>query len=165
MKDLQAHPYRRELLKNPTEAEKKFRVLLKGVVHEYPDHLQKYVQFATQVAIRHPRGFYIVDFYMGRIWLAFEIDGGYHWQSTQLHRDLARDAVLFNQKRVFVRHIPNDDLLTQRRRKALREKVRHWINAAINRRLRAELKHDQNIDNTQWLDANYQNTGIKKEPV
>ena len=126
--DLQQHKYVRELKQNQTKAERKFkRFLLRCLKDNFPT-----LGFCTQVPIRHDRGFYILDFYIGRLKMAFEIDGEYHWQSNQLDKDLKRDAFLQKERYIKVYHIPNKDILRGgKRHKALQENLIIWIKNRI----------------------------------
>ena len=116
-----AHPYRKQLVNNQTKSELKFWRLLQAVLKEHFPHMQHNVM--KQATINHPRGFYILDFYIGKLKVAFEIDGGYHWGSKQLDKDLKRDSFLTYEKGIKVYHIPNNDLKYSKRKRALKERL------------------------------------------
>ena len=103
------HPYviQNKCASTPAETEFK-RLLLRHLRKYFPEY---YGSVSTQVPFKHPRGFYIVDFYIGPLKLAFEIDGGYHWGSSQLDKDLARDHFLNTEHFILVKHIANEDVL------------------------------------------------------
>ena len=61
---------------------------------------------------QHQYGPYILDFYCPERRLAVELDGGQHYEQTQVGRDLARTRYLAGQG-VRVMRFSNVDLLTQ----------------------------------------------------
>ena len=124
-KDLLSHRFVLKLKRNQTPSELKFYKLLKECIAENFPELVGYV--GKQVPISHPRGFYILDFYIGRIKIAFEIDGGYHWSDKQLGKDLKRDSFFEYKKNIKMHHIPNNDLKRGKRKKELKEKLIFWI--------------------------------------
>jgi len=131
--NLHQHKYVKELKQHQTKAERKFfKLLLRCLRDNFPELPPG---AGVQVPIRHSRGFYVLDFYIGCIKLAFEIDGGYHWQNNQLDRDLKRDATLQKEKHIRVYHIPNRDALASgARRKILEQKLIVWIKNRIETR-------------------------------
>ena len=123
-KELSGHEYVIRLKHAQTESELMFfKILQNCLVRHFPllaSHIQK------QVPIRHDFGFYIIDFYIGLLRLGFEIDGGYHWQSDQLDKDLKRDTAL-SKRGIRLRHIPNDDVILPERREKLIADLPFWI--------------------------------------
>ena len=114
---LTAHEYTLRLKRNQTKEELKFyRILKKCVESNFPELTHG---IGKQVPIRHPRGFYVLDFYIGSIKMAFEIDGGYHWKSKQLDKALKRDSFLEYYKNIKVLHLPNSDINNKRYKKRL----------------------------------------------
>jgi len=139
-KTLCSHKYVLHLKRNQTREELKFYRLLKRCILENFPHMQHCV--GKQVPISHPRGFYILDFYIGTLRLAFEIDGKYHWNDKQLDKDLKRDSFLKYEKSIIVHHIPNVDLNRSRFKRELRLKVRKWIEDRIKTKKRRQIKKD-----------------------
>ena len=127
--DISRHKYRNALKCNQTISEIQFwKILQNCLLKHYPglaNHVMK------QAPIKHDKGFYILDFYIGSLRLAFEIDGGYHWQSKQLNKDLKRDTFLTNERRIIVHHIPNSALETGRGRNELHNNLLRWIEKRI----------------------------------
>jgi len=128
------HPFVREQKLNQTKAEIKFkRIILQVLRTNFPVYRHS---LNTQVRFNHPRGFYIVDFYIGQLKVAFEIDGGYHWNSNQIDRDLKRDHFLNTQHRIVIKHIPNNDILKGgRRKKKMIQDVIQLIGRRISTRM------------------------------
>ena len=143
-KDLGSHKWVLQAKRNQTKEELKFGRLLKTCLQENFPELQHC--YGKQVPIRHPRGFYILDFYIGQIKLGFEIDGGYHWGSKQLDKDLKRDRFLAAEKSIVLCHIPNSAVINNKARKKLKPKLIKWITnrIKINKRFRIKsvaIKH------------------------
>lgn len=124
-KDLGSHEWVLKLRRNQTKEELKFGRLLKKCLQENFPELQHC--YGKQVPIRHDRGFYILDFYIGKLKLGFEIDGGYHWSDKQLDKDLKRDHVLSSEKSIIVHHIPNSAVRNNSSRRKLKPKLIEWI--------------------------------------
>lgn len=130
MNPLIQHPYVTELKHAQTKAEIRFFHILQRVIKEfYPDYRDS-VQ--KQVPIRHSKGFFIIDFYIGALQIGFEIDGGYHWQSHQLDQDLRRDEILHKEKHIKLYHFGNDTVLG--RPKEIRERLVYAIDKRIRTR-------------------------------
>jgi very-short-patch-repair endonuclease len=112
MIDYTHHRYRIELLHRQTEAEKYFwkQILQPCLCESFPDHQHAVTK---QHAIPHHKGFYIIDFYIGKLKVGFEIDGGYHWKDTQLNKDLHRDEFLRTEHGVCIYHFPNSRVLEE----------------------------------------------------
>lgn len=139
--ELMRHPYRVEGLKNQTGAEKGFHVLLRKVIkNEFADRrVELGLGIQCQIPISHPRGFYLLDFYIPSLRLAFEVDGGYHL--GRIDKDLERDEFLIAEKHIIIHHIPNFYLYDKKlRRQVLRPNIVKWINQAIQRRKRNKIK-------------------------
>lgn len=127
MPDDSQHPYVRELRRNQTPAERKFfKLLHQCLLDNFPD---LYGGVGKQVLLRHDKGFYILDFYIGKIKLAFEIDGKYHWGDKQLDKDLKRDTFLENSKNIMMVHISNNRVLNKKKKKLLKEELIQLIDA------------------------------------
>ena len=94
-----AEEFREKLVKNPTEAELKFKAFLKMMKIEYD--FQKIIYVGNT--------FYIVDFYFPKYNIIIEIDGGYHKDALQRKKDWSRTYTLQNMnKKVF--RIDNKDV-------------------------------------------------------
>lgn len=118
--------YARRMKNNPTQSELLFYKRLKKVLKEHYPYIRPYVQHPFS----HPRGWYIIDFYLGSIRLGFEIDGGYHWNNKQLDKDLERDS-FFDSKDIKLMHIPNTRIDNQRKRKSIENKLKEIIEKRI----------------------------------
>jgi len=124
-RELSDHRYVLKLKGNQTKEELKFGRILKKCLQENFPELQHC--YGKQIPIRHPRGFYILDFYIGAIKLGFEIDGGYHWGDKQLDKDLKRDNFLKSEKSIILRHIPNIAVYNKKLKKELKKDLIKWI--------------------------------------
>lgn len=128
-----SHPFVRELKANQTPAELKFNKLLKKLLKE---HFSEYkILVNAQVPITHSKGFYILDFHLGTIKTAFEVDGGYHWESDQLDRDLKRDEVLKKEKGIVVYHISNNRIMAKHSR--AKQRLKNYLVSVITYRIGA----------------------------
>lgn len=77
--------YANNLAKNATKAEKLFRELLRKCG----------VQFMFQYTVVAPGSFYILDFYLQKEKICFEIDGSHHYTDPiQVDKDRRRDEYL-----------------------------------------------------------------------
>lgn len=77
---LVADKYRKDLIKKQTNSEKVFKAKLKSLGIKY--EFQKIVFDGDK--------FYIVDFYIPKLKLVIEIDGGYHTTKDQIYKDKVR---------------------------------------------------------------------------
>lgn len=94
-----AEEFRDKLVKNQTEAELKFKAILKMMK----------VAYDFQKIIYIGKSFYIVDFYLPDYNTIIEVDGGYHKEATQRKKDWSRTYTLRNMnKKVF--RINNEDV-------------------------------------------------------
>lgn len=96
-----AEEFRSDLIKNQTPAEKTFKALLKGLKIEY--EFQKIIYTNTK--------FYIVDFYIPKNKIVFEVDGEYHDTKEQKNRDKERTAILKENRIVDIYRFTNSDVL------------------------------------------------------
>lgn len=96
--DPSAKERRRELRKNPTDAERKVWSILKGG--------QLGVRFFRQYSV----GSYVLDFYCPARRLAVEVDGGQHGEEMHRQHDSARTAYLAQQD-IRVLRFWNDEAL------------------------------------------------------
>ncbi len=87
---------RRELRKNPTNAERKIWSILKGE--------QMGVRFFRQYSV----GMYVLDLYCPLLRLAIEIDGGQHAEEAHQKHDDARTRYLASQDIRVIRFGNND---------------------------------------------------------
>ncbi len=89
MKDLFNHEYVKQNKKNPTASE---RIFYKAIKKANPFLWQgeRFNSSCFQYPVLHERGFYIIDFYIDFIKLAFEIDGEIHFKSSQVDYDIKR---------------------------------------------------------------------------
>lgn len=115
------HEYVRDNKLNPTKSEKKFKNLMIRILEEKFSLYDLNVLY--QVPIKHHRGFYILDCYIPVLKIVFEIDGGYHYNSDQLDRDLKRDTFLEHEKEFTVYHIANQKLLNSRMKRELKSRL------------------------------------------
>ena len=83
-----AEEFRRSLIEKQTDAEKKFKTILKSLKIGY--------EFQKIFYYTRPGGnsFYIVDFYIPSKEVVIEIDGGYHNTDNQVKLDRQRTKVL-----------------------------------------------------------------------
>lgn len=88
------------LLKKQTKSEIEFARLL--------DVLG--INYIAQKGFIVGNNFCIVDFYLPSYKTCVEIDGGYHYEESQIKRDLNRDFYLNKQRGFGVLHIDNDSL-------------------------------------------------------
>lgn len=88
------------LLKRQTKSEIDFAKLL--------DSLN--IKYIAQKGFIVGNNFCIVDFYIPDYKTCVELDGGYHYEDTQIKRDLNRDFYLNKQRGFGVLHINNDSL-------------------------------------------------------
>lgn len=90
-------PLAKNLRKNMTKEER----------HLWYDFLRRYpVPFTRQKVL----GRYIVDFYCAKAKLVVELDGGQHYEETEILRDEARTAFLEDYGLCVVR-IPNNEVM------------------------------------------------------
>ena len=129
--------YAFRMRQHPTKEEISFIKRIKKVLKEkYP-----YLHIKQQAVFQHPFGYYIVDSYLPQLRLGFEIDGGYHWNSKQLDKDLKRDY-FFDSNDVLLIHIPNSKLNNQRKRKGIEIFIEKIIEKRIGEvRQKAPLKY------------------------
>ena len=109
----------------PTKAELDFNFRLKKVLIKYP-----YLKKENQKVFKHHYGWYILDVYIGSLRLGFEIDGGYHWNSKQLDRDLKRDS-FFDSQDIKLIHFPNSKLNSSGKRKHIEYEIELIIEKRI----------------------------------
>ena len=134
------HPYVLKQKKTPTKAERRFLKFLKAIFKEYFPNYHSWIK--TQVPLRHNRGFYILDFLIENINLAFEIDGGYHWRDKQIDKDIQRDEYLNSKYSIFVKHIGNRDVVSNGKRKdVLRNDITLLIQNKIDEKMEYDKKH------------------------
>ena len=88
------------LLKRQTRSEIEFAKLL--------DSLK--IKYIAQKGFIVGNNFCIVDFYAPEYKTCIELDGGYHYEESQIKRDLNRDFYLNIQRGFGVLHINNDTL-------------------------------------------------------
>ncbi len=79
-----AKKYRSELISNRTNAEKVFAYILNRLN----------ITFKEQFIIYNSKSFYIVDFYLPKYKIIFEIDGKHHYTQAGLKKDAIRDAYI-----------------------------------------------------------------------
>lgn len=91
LKKYKAEEFREDLIKKQTEAEKRFKIVLKLLQIEY--EFQKI--FYTETT------FFIADFYLPKYKVVYEIDGGYHNEKKQKIKDDNRSKEL----KKFVRQV------------------------------------------------------------
>jgi len=111
LKDPLSHEYVIKLKHNQTKEEIIFFKILTQVLKSSFPYFVGCV--GKQVPVTHRKGFFILDFYIAKIRTAFEIDGGYHWNSEQLDKDLRRDSILEKEKNIIALHFPNSDIFSK----------------------------------------------------
>ena len=89
------------LIKNATKSELIFKELL--------DNNNIYYMF--QKGFIQGKNYVIVDFYLPKLKLCIELDGGYHETEKQIKRDLNKDNYLINERKFKVLRIKNEDVL------------------------------------------------------
>jgi very-short-patch-repair endonuclease len=94
------HKRKISLLKRQTPSELKFTEMLK----------EFNIRFMSQKGFIAGNNFCIVDFYLPDYKTCIEIDGGYHYESSQITRDLNRDYYLNKQRNFGVLHIDNNSI-------------------------------------------------------
>jgi very-short-patch-repair endonuclease len=94
------HKRKISLLKKQTSSELKFAEILRELN----------IRFMPQKGFISGNNFCIVDFYLPDYKTCIEIDGGYHYQPSQIKRDLNRDYYLNKQRKFAVLHIDNDSI-------------------------------------------------------
>lgn len=98
-----ATEFRDKLIKNQTEAEKVFKILLKDVGLEY--------KFQEIIFIENSVQFYIVDFYLPALNIVIEVDGKYHNAKEQKKLDKLRTKALRANNIVEVIRFTNEAVL------------------------------------------------------
>lgn len=89
------------LIKNATQSEIEFKKIL--------DENNIYYMF--QKAFIQGNNYVIVDFYLPKLKLCIEIDGGYHDTEKQQKRDKNKDYYLTKQRNFKVLRIKNEDVI------------------------------------------------------
>lgn len=94
---------RKELLiKNATKSELEFKKILD----------ENNIYYIFQKAFIQGNNYVIVDFYLPKLKLCIEIDGGYHNTESQQKRDNNKDFYLTKQRNFKVLRIKNEEVLS-----------------------------------------------------
>lgn len=81
--------YRTDLIKNKTKEEGIFRYILEKLDIKF-----KFQHVITYNDELYNRKFFIVDFYIPKIKIVFEVDGKQHYTKNGIEKDLKRDKIL-----------------------------------------------------------------------
>jgi very-short-patch-repair endonuclease len=101
-----ANVFREHLIKEQTEPEKRFKIILKELGIEYT--FQNIFFYKTKAKKPKPK-FYVLDFYLPKYSLAIELDGRYHNELEQKRLDRERTSLL-NESGIRVLRIPNFEI-------------------------------------------------------
>lgn len=142
--------YRRDLCKKPTPSEIAFRKIIKEQIKG------KYgLQFQKVFWNSYKDKGYIADFYLGKLNLIFEVDGGYHQTKSQTEYDTKRTK-FFNAIGIEVVRVPNEQTNDV-------ESCRKVITKAINKRVfQRKINNMKRTGNTIWI-AQTVTIGIREE--
>lgn len=111
-----ANEFRADLIKNQTQSEMQFKIVLKelGITYEF------------QKIFFYKKSFYIVDFYLPSHGVALEIDGGYHNTKEQKLKDKirSRDLKIIGIKNII--RFKNEDVTDPFKREFVNKKLKGY---------------------------------------
>ena len=103
-----AEKYRAELIVNQTDYEKKFKIHLKKFCDTFEFQYIYYFQSGVDI-----KKFYILDFYIPKKKICFEIDGGHHLKTMARNKDAKRTKRLMGSD-IKVYRISNTEVLNSK---------------------------------------------------
>lgn len=112
-----ANEFRKSLIKNQTQAEMQFKIVLKelGISYDF------------QKIFFYKKSFYIVDFYLPSFGIALEIDGGYHNTKEQRLKDKIRSKDLKIIGITSILRFKNEDIIDPIKREFVSKKLKMYV--------------------------------------